>query len=365
MRLAMRGSFIIATGLAFALPVTAQAQNLDVRGWIDRPGVKLLAVEFYATWCKPCMAAVPKWKELHDKYRRQGLRLVVVATQDPQAGCANPGWNPDDLVCDDDGVIARAFGTGDRLPAAYLWSWQGNLLVRKGHVGEVEQAVKQWLRKAPRVDVEVSSVTRSAGVTKAALRDLVRSELQRSKKLVVVASDAERKRLKAIKVKSFKAGYDEALQCEVGKDVSANSLLDVRVTGKRARQRLQLLLLSADKGCLVGASVVDWQPGDTSVSVAEGVSELLQKLRPEIEMPGGRGIARRRTTQASPIAKHDEMIGDTPTEWSPSSSRQKIIVKFASQPKGALFKLRYPKFGLSLKEGADKRFRLIRFETSK
>jgi len=40
MRLAMRGSFIIATGLAFALPMTAQAQNLDVRGWIDRPGVK-------------------------------------------------------------------------------------------------------------------------------------------------------------------------------------------------------------------------------------------------------------------------------------------------------------------------------------
>ena len=27
------------------------------------------------------MAAVPRWKKLHEKYREQGLRLVVVATR--------------------------------------------------------------------------------------------------------------------------------------------------------------------------------------------------------------------------------------------------------------------------------------------
>ena len=87
---------LVALGsLAGAHP--AAAQSLDLRGWIDRPGVRLVAVEFYATWCKPCMEAVPRWKALHERYRDAGLRLIVVATQDPEGQCANPGWNPDEM----------------------------------------------------------------------------------------------------------------------------------------------------------------------------------------------------------------------------------------------------------------------------
>ncbi len=80
--------------LALLSPSTAEASGLDVAKWLRRPGVKLLAVEFYATWCKPCMEAVPKWKALHERYKKDGLRLVVVATQDPQGGCVNPGGSP-------------------------------------------------------------------------------------------------------------------------------------------------------------------------------------------------------------------------------------------------------------------------------
>jgi len=39
-------------------------EELDIRGWLAQPGTRLVAVEFYATWCKPCMKAVPKWKAL-------------------------------------------------------------------------------------------------------------------------------------------------------------------------------------------------------------------------------------------------------------------------------------------------------------
>jgi thiol-disulfide isomerase/thioredoxin len=53
-------------------------ESLDVRDWLSRPGVKLLTVEFYASWCGPCKKAVPQWKALHEKYRDQGLQLVVV-----------------------------------------------------------------------------------------------------------------------------------------------------------------------------------------------------------------------------------------------------------------------------------------------
>src|SRR5687768_263679 len=112
--------------LAVLLPwqtAIAGSDSLDLDAWLRRPGVKLLAVEFYARWCKPCMEAVPRWKALHEKYREEGLRLVVVSTQDPGGACVNPGWNPDEIVCDDEGVIAKALGAGDQLPSAFLWSW--------------------------------------------------------------------------------------------------------------------------------------------------------------------------------------------------------------------------------------------------
>ena len=263
-------------------PAGAMGQGLDVRGWLDRRGVKLLAVEFYATWCKPCMAAVPKWKALHEKYRRDGLRLVVVATQDPEGACANPGWNPDDVICDNDGRIARALGA-NKLPAAYLWSWQGNLLVRHGHVEDVERAIEAWRASTPRAVVEVGGVG-DAGIEPGVLRDLVREKIGEVNKLGLAASAGERAALDLIRAESFKARYDAALQCDLGAELPANSRLGVRVRGT-ARKRLSLTLMSADTGCLVTSAGVDWDAARAEAVVAEAVTELMQGLRREIQMP--------------------------------------------------------------------------------
>ena len=103
---------LLLCALLMASPALA-ADGLDVKDWLSRPGVKLLAVEFYASWCGPCKEAVPQWKALHEKYRDQGLRLVVVSVQDPDGACVDPGWNPDDVVCDAEGRLAEAWGVGD------------------------------------------------------------------------------------------------------------------------------------------------------------------------------------------------------------------------------------------------------------
>ena len=136
--------WLLVVVLLAARPAYA-GDGLDVKDWLSRPGVKLLAVEFYASWCGPCKKAVPQWKALHEKYRDHGLRLVVVSVQDPDGACVNPGWNPDDVVCDAEGRLAKAWGVGDKLPAAFLWTWRGPLLVRKGHVEEVERQLVQGL----------------------------------------------------------------------------------------------------------------------------------------------------------------------------------------------------------------------------
>jgi len=59
---------------------------LDLTGWIngqvkpqDMKG-KVVIVDFYATWCGPCMAAIPHNNELLKQYKDKGLLIVGVCT---------------------------------------------------------------------------------------------------------------------------------------------------------------------------------------------------------------------------------------------------------------------------------------------
>jgi len=60
--------------------------SLDLSNWIngevkpaDMKG-KVVIVDFYATWCGPCMAAIPHNNELLKKYKDKGLIIVGICT---------------------------------------------------------------------------------------------------------------------------------------------------------------------------------------------------------------------------------------------------------------------------------------------
>jgi len=59
---------------------------IDVTNWIngavspaDMKG-KVVVVDFYATWCGPCVAAIPHNNELLKQYKDQGLVIVGICT---------------------------------------------------------------------------------------------------------------------------------------------------------------------------------------------------------------------------------------------------------------------------------------------
>ena len=292
---------------------------------LKKPGVKLVAVDFYATWCEPCNAAIPKWKKLQEKYGDKGFKLIVVSVQSEGSCSQPPQWNPDKIVCDYDGDIADAWHAND-LPQAFLWSWQGNLLVAHGGVDNVAAAIEKYFKKIPRVLVEEG--------TDKNIYKMVRSELIKNSKIEVVASDAERKALAELRKKSSNMNYDTKLQCTLGEEISANSRLVISKQKRSKKNVLVLELFSAEKGCLTASGTATMR-GNIETEVAEAVYNLLKNLLGSVSMPGEGGVAAKPRQQTPKSNFQTGRFGGKTDDWEIGGGEE-TIVKFESSPSGAV-----------------------------
>ncbi len=51
----------------------------------DLKGEKLTIIDFWATWCKPCLNAIPRLIELSEKYQDKGVKFIGISVDGPRS----------------------------------------------------------------------------------------------------------------------------------------------------------------------------------------------------------------------------------------------------------------------------------------
>ena len=108
-----------------------------------------MLVDFWATWCGPCVASMPEVKRVYEKYRNQGLEIVGISLDKDRATLSqflNDYEIPWPQYFDGKGwdcAIARKFGV-QSIPTVLLVDKKG-VLRRKATQGLLEQQVAALL----------------------------------------------------------------------------------------------------------------------------------------------------------------------------------------------------------------------------
>src|SRR4051812_23362274 len=71
-----------------SLAVGSTAPPIKANDWVHGPAVrgfrkgKVYLVEFWATWCSPCMSAMSHLASLRERYAKKGLEIVALTQLD-------------------------------------------------------------------------------------------------------------------------------------------------------------------------------------------------------------------------------------------------------------------------------------------
>ena len=106
---------------------------------------QVVLLDFWATWCGPCRASMPKVERLHKRFRARGLRVIGVNIEgmsDEVLGYIDDGGYSFLFLFDDGNWksdVTRSYGVTS-IPRSYLIDRQGRI-VYSGHPESLSEAL--------------------------------------------------------------------------------------------------------------------------------------------------------------------------------------------------------------------------------
>lgn len=79
-------SIVLAFLVCFAFPVMAQVQTVkldSLTSILNNDHDTVFVVNFWATWCKPCIEELPYFEEAHAKFSQRNVRIILVSLDSP------------------------------------------------------------------------------------------------------------------------------------------------------------------------------------------------------------------------------------------------------------------------------------------
>jgi thiol-disulfide isomerase/thioredoxin len=156
---------------------TVGADGLEMR--LARYAGDVVLVDFWATWCVPCLEAFPELCRLQEEYGDEGLILLAVSIDLPKVletkvkpFLAKQPCRPETVLLDPDELDTIVDRWGDRwrseVPARFLFNRNGNLIdefLADVPPSEIEAAVRKAL--GPMGEAIPPSQTGAGGVSSA------------------------------------------------------------------------------------------------------------------------------------------------------------------------------------------------------